>query len=605
MKVKLQNIVFPSTDVLESYPKLYYRGNACPLDMEKKILYLTNRQTYEFTTYWNGNSYDKWKKYTGLKGLSLKLKMEGSFSVNLVGHNMNDFTPIRKVFSRHHFELGAPEEIELVFPENEELRVGFEIVAEKDAVLYGGAYFGEYEEDALREVTLCIGTTTCKKEEYIRSNMALIRKEILEDEDDMKKHFFVHVVDNGRTLDAEKESSWHMTVHPNKNVGGSGGYARGMIEALHNEPKATHVLLMDDDIMLEPESVKRTYRLLTLLKPEYQDDMISGAMMLYERPNMQHEDIGTISENCTLFPLKGQMDQNKIFFNLRNEQDDYHYGACDHYAGWWYCCIPTHIIEKNGLPLPMFIRSDDVEYALRCRSNLLTMDGICVWHMGFVTKYNVAMDLYQKYRNLLIAQAVGSIHPRVDVTAAVQKEFRAEMLKFNYGAAAIMLKAFEDFMKGPDFIEQDLGEKILKENRDYNEKFVPLSELGEGIEWNMLMVEDQPPRRALDTLWYRITYNGHRFWPEKWLKDERSVVYFNDFYQPQKYVRRKEMYAVNTHMRVGTIRRIDKKKWKELKNEWARVWKSYKANRQTLEKSYRDKLGYLTSEEFWRQYLDL
>ncbi len=39
------------------------------------------------------------------------------------------------------------------------------------------------------------------------------------------------------------------------NLGGSGGFARGMFEAVENG--SDYVLLMDDDIVVEPESIIR------------------------------------------------------------------------------------------------------------------------------------------------------------------------------------------------------------------------------------------------------------------------------------------------------------------------------------------------------------
>lgn len=71
-------------------------------------------------------------------------------------------------------------------------------------------------------------------------------------------------------------------VIPNDNVGGAGGFTRGMITAMEQNPKATNILLMDDDVAVSPESIKRTYNLLRILKPEHREDMISGAMLNYE-----------------------------------------------------------------------------------------------------------------------------------------------------------------------------------------------------------------------------------------------------------------------------------------------------------------------------------
>jgi len=45
---------------------------------------------------------------------------------------------------------------------------------------------------------------------------------------------------------------------PNKNVGGSGGFARGLVEALQ-ENTYSHFLFMDDDIELDSESIYRLF----------------------------------------------------------------------------------------------------------------------------------------------------------------------------------------------------------------------------------------------------------------------------------------------------------------------------------------------------------
>lgn len=51
----------------------------------------------------------------------------------------------------------------------------------------------------------------------------------------------------------------------------------------------THVLLMDDDIVIEPEALVKTYTLLTLLKDTYIDTFIGGAMLRLDRQYIQVE----------------------------------------------------------------------------------------------------------------------------------------------------------------------------------------------------------------------------------------------------------------------------------------------------------------------------
>lgn len=178
------------------------------------------------------------------------------------------------------------------------------------------------------------------------------------------------------------------------------------------------------------------------------------------------------------------------------------------------------------------------------------------------------------------------------------------MLKLNYNGAQMVLEALQDYLKGPEFIEQDMGEKLLKEHSKLNEKFVSLNEF-QGVEWNLPEIGCDVPRKRLDTLWYRITYNGHRLWPEKWLKKEPGYVMFDYTYTPQKYVRRATLYAVNPALKVAAVRHHDNARYKRLKKEWNQAVKKYKKENNSIRRLYLEKKGYLTSLEFWKKYLEI
>lgn len=603
MNHKIQNIVFPMSADLETKSDLFYRGNRGILNREEKSVAFADHMMIDFATYLNSCSYAKWKKYTDINGAKLRLRIKGRAEVVLVGYQLNVYSPIRKEFGRYTVDNAEIGVFEADYPDSDSMIIGFEINTLKDVVVYGGEFFGCYDKD-VKKVVLSLGTTTCRKEEYITSNVALIKKEILEDEvdSDIKENFYVHVVDNGRTLDPESMKSWHIEVHPNKNTGGSGGFARGMMESITQEPRATHVLLMDDDVIVLPESIKRTYRLFTLVNDEYKDAIVSGAMLYLEEMDIQHEDVGTIRRAGYLQTLKGNIKQDTIQANLINEIPAY--GSPYIYAAWWYCGIPVTQIDKNGLPMPFFIRIDDVEYGRRLNTKIMSMNGLCIWHMGFFNKYNVAIDIYQQCRNTLIGQAIGTFPEDIQVFDYVYKYFRMEMLKFNYNGAQMVLEALQDYLKGPEFIEQDLGEQLLKEHSKLNEKFVSLDEF-KGTEWSIPEIRWDMPRKRLDTLWYRVTYNGHRFWPQSWLRKDPAYIMFDFTYTPQKYVKRSTMYAINPDLKVAAVRHIDKKRYKELKKQWDKAVRQYKKNNATIKKHYLEKKEYLTSMEFWKKYLEL
>lgn len=457
MTYKIQNIVLPTEVKHQQCRDLFFHGNGY-LDRNENTLSLSRGEVADFVTYLNSCSYRKWKKYTYAQEPALYIDVEGDFSLLLLGYSKEIASIERTEFSFKSYSLQKREVLRITFPENDLQIIGFEIHAYGNCKFYGGYYTVECDENYIRNIQLSVATTTCKKEKFITKNIALLKKELLESADDIKNNVYIHVVDNGRTLTEQDIYGHHVFLHPNNNTGGAGGFARGMIESLNQTPEATHVLLMDDDVLILPESIARTYHLLRLLRPEYSEDFISGAMLYYEEPNRQHEDIGTVTKDCMFASLKPKFDLGQLGCVLDNEAD--FIKQKNEYAGWWYCCIPTTVIRKEGLPLPMFIRCDDMEYSLRCKANILTLNGICVWHMGFVTKYNAAFDKYQQCRNLLIDKASSDILSNVDVFDFVRKSYRIEMLKFNYNAAELIVRALEDFLKSTIFLRKIRVKKL-------------------------------------------------------------------------------------------------------------------------------------------------
>lgn len=194
--------------------------------------------------------------------------------------------------------------------------VSFQIFAYDDVFIYEGGYVAEINVDQFNEVNLSLVTVTFKKEDFITRNLRLLENEIIYSDEELADHIFVRVIDNGRTLNENEWNSEKIHIYKNPNVGGSGGYTRGMIETLKDEKfVATHALLMDDDVKILPESLIRTYNILCCVKSEYKEHFISGAMLYYERMNVQHEDVGFVSEDGTFGPRKPSMEMHLAKFS--------------------------------------------------------------------------------------------------------------------------------------------------------------------------------------------------------------------------------------------------------------------------------------------------
>lgn len=606
MKKILQNIIFPTDNKLKSNWGLFYRGVRCVINDNNEMLLFKNKHV-DFATYLNGFPLNKWRKYTNLKNITLHLDIKGKFEFFAIGYHLEPIF-LHEHFHSDYYTFEEKTTLTFTYPEdNQEEMLTFELHALEDCVVYGGYFTAEFEMPDIREIELAVATTTCKKEEYITHNISLIKKEIIESQEEISKHFHLHVIDNGRTLDYEGLCSDRIMVYPNKNVGGAGGFARGMIEASRQSPKATHVLLMDDDVVVLPESIKRTYMLLTVLKEEFYDSFISGAMLELEEMFTQHEDIGHVEDDGAIHSLKGRQDQVQLHSVLHTNLS--WFSDENNISAWWYCCIPMSVIEKNNLPLPVFIRGDDMEYSLRCKANILSMTGICVWHMSFNGRYSPSLLIYQQFRNLLIMQAVSGVIADVDIFGRLKLIYRQMLLEFSYDGAELALDALEDYMKGPEFIKNNqVGEEVFVRNAKLSEKMIPLKEMSilyPKVDLSLHHVYDNHPITISKRLLYRLSFNGHRFIPEKWMKVAPVTIGYDMSYQPNKQALLRQLIAVNVSNQTGCLRTIDKKRFRLLQARYKKLVSIYKKNSKNIQESYRSAAAQLTSQEFWERYLEL
>lgn len=611
--IKLQNILLPMGEPYTSLYKMYDRGEKKVIQ-EDGSLYMNKGQVFDASTYFNSCSAGKWFEYTNITGLQLKIRGKGEFTVKLTKYAVEDTTPIEEnarfsletqeeILMSRQFSLQEPEEVVLQYPKIREGLAAFVIVAHGECEFYEAGYEGSISESDIRQVTLSMAITTFQKEEFILRNIGLLRKEILESEEEIADNFFVHVVDNGRTLDLNAGAHSHIQIHENINAGGSGGFARGMIETMRQPVKATHILLMDDDVLIQPESIKRTYTLLKLLKPQYENHFLSGAMLFYENMHVQHEDVGYVipEENGGYGPVKPSMDFYKIEDCCYNEllKTD----RKNQYAGWWYCCIPMKYVREDNLPLPLFVRGDDVEYSLRNRAEFLTMNGICVWHMGFTRKFNAAMELYQVHRNSLMFQAISQVCMECNFLNRMEYFVRIEIMRFRYDSAELLLEAVEDFCKGPDFLRTSSGADIIKEKSKKNERLRPLSEFPEIPVDIKGLYKDAPYSKTVMVL-HRLTYNGH-YLPNKMLTGQAAVIPYDWFLAIGKQYRHTRLLAVNPHTMEGNLRIMDKKRGRQLRKRAKKVFKMCRKKEAALRIQYRNAAKEFTSLEFWETYLGI
>jgi hypothetical protein len=375
-----------------------------------------------------------------------------------------------------------------------------------------------------------------------------------------------------------------------------------MIETMKADPRPTHVLLMDDDVEVLPESIKRTYALLRLMRDASPDYCISGAMLELDHRNIQHEDVGMIREkDGAAMPRKPIGMPMHLWDNvLLNEQD---YDCENAYAAWWYCCIPSSFITENNLPLAVFIRGDDIEYSLRNNAKLITLNSIGVWHLPFAPKYTDSLEMYLVHRNDLVIQAVSGIVPQAAFFERIRHYFWKALRGFNYSGAELLLDAVDDYLKGPDWLLTLDGEQSIKQAAQKNERLYPCRTFKEAHLDLHDVYNDRPLKRS-QWLILKWTVNGHLLPGFLLKKTPGQIPYDWEERQGREYLRDK-LYAVNIHHETAALRRMQRKRFFRLLARYLRVRGRYRRENARITSAYRASAEHLRSLGFWEKYLGL
>jgi hypothetical protein len=627
-QVKIANVLLEDTRQFFMVPQLYVRSNA-PVSGKGDSWLLDGPGTFDFTTFFNALSVQKYDRYTAASSYTLHLELNG----NVIGLYQT-YAKAFDYFSHALEQNFAPEGegwnvIDLPIQyDKSDVVCGFLIEAAGPVKIRNSYYTASVPDDCVRDVELALSTTTFKKESYITHNIELVREKVLGSTDDIADHFRMFVIDNGSTLDAKELSGDGVTVFPNRNVGGSGGFAYGMIKALE-AGDVTNILLMDDDVEVSPESIKRTYQLLRIVNDEYKEAFISGAMMNHDDPDVHWEDIGYMTEKGIYRPYKPMLHMSVLHDCIVSES--FHpatevYGDLKQkYAAWWYCCIPISMIKKNGMPLPFFVRFDDAEYGLRCKPKFITLNGICIWHDAFNMRYNAGVERYQTVRNGILGQAITKVAPATDFLNEITNNIRTELVKFNYEDAELVCQGFEDFLKGSElFMQKDFSEMAFMAANKAKERQIPLDKLKKtaldelGIDIDRLCDDDVTRDIPLGghehgkvfnvyhTQLFERTLNGQLFGDLKPFMGPVQIIEGVGWSsQPGKLYGTDTLLVINVQSKTGIIRHRDNERCREIWKRFNDDVAEYKKNRAKIEDSYAACRDTITSVSFWKDYLGL
>lgn len=489
----------------------------------------------------------------------------------------------------------------------------FDIVAgDEPVVLEGGDW--STDDEPVRTGNTSLGITTFNKPDYCVTTLRTLadQPEVLREVD------VVYVVDQGDQKVADQPGfpdvaaalGDQLQIVDQPNLGGSGGFSRAMLETV-DAGRSDFLLLLDDDVEVEPESIRRSVQFSRFCRTP----TIVGSHMfdLLDKPILH-----ALSETVDTYyfmwrsALPEQMRHDFRRANLR-QTPWMHQRLDPDYNGWWMCMIPTQVIREIGLSLPVFIKWDDAEYALRAREHgyrTVSLPGSALWHVSWVDKDDSQdWQAYYHARNRLLTGLLHSQHPgggkllsnsgRIDLK---------HLLTMQYYAATLRHRAIRDLLKGPSHLHPTMAgtmPELRAATRDFVETQVisdpeKLPDTWEGKRVFPPKFDREPrgPRLALFTAkaaarhWRTEVPQGNVERPQVELAKGDATWWRVPAYD--------SALISSADGRGQSLYRRDRTTFRRLWRESRRLHAELRKNWDRLAREYREALPEVTSPEAWK-----
>ena len=512
--IQLQSILLPDKSVCE-ISELYYHKKGNRID---------------YNGYFNLFYVEKRKKYTDIENLKISICLCGYEKLVLV----HDGIDIREV----KLEPKSHKEYLIDFPYGDYDKGCFWFALYEDKNLLEksvNGYFGTEPIDFIpRRINIGIDICTFRREEYVARNLKQLKEKILSNPSlEVSKHIGIYIIDNGRTLQdcnavqlIVRECRDKITIVPNINAGGAGGFSRGMIEVLKKRDTEhfTHILLMDDDAVVEPDLLVRIYGFLSTVKEIWKDITIGGALLREDYPYLLlcagewWKKGKTVNTEANLDVRTLLASSSKYLTGTGNEYDG-------QYSGWWCCCYSLNVVRSDNMPIPLFIHRDDIEFGLRnAKYGITFLNGVGVWHRGF--EYSIDANSYYDVRNTLIELAINKEKDKKMIAIKmVLKLLLLSAIRLTYKEADLVYRGVVDFLRGPAWLYGQKPGKLNTEIREMACQMYSIENLKKFLsEEEYLLVKQQievyersignditipiklPKTKA--TIWHYLTFNG-------------------------------------------------------------------------------------------------
>lgn len=252
-----------------------------------------------------------------------------------------------------------------------------------------------------------------------------------------------------------------LTYIQQANLGGSGGFSRGMFETL-KAGKSSYTMLLDDDAISETECILRALQFADYtIKPA----IIGGGMLHLDNRTVLYTQGERFTRNNVWMKPSQNLDYNHDFAAITLQDcPERHQRIDTDYNGWWMSLIPTAIMKEIGLSLPVFIKFDDTEYSIRALEHgyhTICLPGVAVWHQAWHDKDpSRTWEEYFFQRNRWICGLLHCTRPSLRFAIEMLRSDLASGLKLAYSAMHLHHMGLQDILRGPQYIVDSMQQKL-------------------------------------------------------------------------------------------------------------------------------------------------
>ena len=439
-----------------------------------------------------------------------------------------------------------------------------------------------------RTVRLAVVMTTYNRPRYVQRNLDNLDRRVRCQPP--TRPIRLTIVDNGRNLEVDPTRvAFPVEVVPNRNLGGAGGFARGLLE--HRAAGwATHLVFADDDIRLPPTLLDRTSAFLAFADRD--DQCLSSAMIDESDPARQYE-CGAGFDTRARHPtktLRGNLDltdPSSLVENSRHLPIDY--------AGWWFFAFPVDLTADS--PLPVFVRGDDVEFGFsHTRGRVEVMNGVGVWHQNFDYKNSPVTSHLEARNHPLVCTLADPGYSRRHVVNRFVPLALRYLLAMKYSSAEHITSGLDEFLAGPQvWLGLDHEADLARINQDPEERPGPLTPDQLTLPW----VEN--PTGAPDP-WSLLTLAGHLV-PRRWSRRGPAATSIQT--RPLTgTVGREQIVYVDEPTGHGFVVQRDRRRFFAGLFALARTMLSLWWRFPRTARAYRQRRSELVSADYWQRQFD-